>query len=170
MITATSIPTAFTTVYHGLPLGTWIAVGVAVVLLLILLVMLVLGASRRRAWDRSFDVRTADAAWVCDSLALAVADRTRSSEEVRALWIDGTGRTNTLSQQLYQLSATAPTTRRAAEARTLAARIDALRGSLDADVRLRIHGTAPGQDQVVAESAEVIGRRRRDVGLALAAR
>jgi len=159
---------ALETIYAGLPLWAWIAAGVAAVVLLILLISVAVATKRRSRWDRSFDVRSADARWFADSLTLAVADRTKGTPELVRTWTDGVPRMATLSQQLYELSTVAPTNKRAAKPRQLATAVDNLRQSLDADVRMRTQGYAPGQDALIAESAMIVSQRRRDLDAVLA--
>lgn len=161
--------TSLTALYAGIPLWAWIAVGLAVLALLIVIISVAAASRRRSTWDHDFDLRMADARWFADSLTLSVADRTRSTPELVRTWTDGVPRMATLSQQLYELSTVAPTDKRARQPQQLAYAVDSLRAALDTDVRLRTQGYAPGQDQVIAESAMVVGQRRRDLDLALAA-
>lgn len=158
---------ALTTFYFGMPLWAWILVGLALIALLALIIALSTSGKKKDHWDRSFALRMADARWCADSLTLVVADRTKSVPEIVRAWNDGMPRLSTLSQQLYELSTVAPSTKRAQAPRQLAAAIDALRQSLDADVRLRSSGYAPGQDAVIAESAMIVGQRRRDLDMVL---
>lgn len=156
------------TLYAGMPLWSWIAAGVAVIVLLVL-VFAVAAASRKRSrWDHAFDVRMADARWFADSLTLAVADRTKGTPELVRTWTDGVPRMSTLSQQLFELSTVAPTDKRAIRPRYVANAVDSLRQALDADVRMRTQGFAPGQDALIAESALVVSNRRRDLDDVLA--
>ena len=101
--------TSLTTLYAGIPLWAWIAAGLAVLVLIILIISVSVASRRRSKWDRSFDLRMADARWFADSLTLAVADRTKSTPELVRTWTDGVPRMSTLSQQLYELSTIAPT-------------------------------------------------------------
>ena len=160
--------TSLTVLYAGIPLWAWIAAALAVIVLLVLIISVSAASRRRSKWDRAFDLRMADARWFADSLTLAVADRTKSTPELVRTWTDGVPRMSTLSQQLYELSTIAPSDKRAREPRQLAYSVDGLRQALDADVRLRTQGYAPGQDAVIAESAMVVGQRRRDLDMTLA--
>lgn len=160
--------TSLTVLYAGIPLWAWIAVGLAVLVLLVLVISASVASKRRSKWDHSFDLRMADARWFADSLTLAVADRTKSTPELVRTWTDGVPRMSTLSQQLYELSTIAPNDKRSRQPRQLASSVDSLRQALDADVRLRTQGYAPGQDAIIAESAMVVGQRRRDLDLTLA--
>ena len=161
------ITTALTAIYMGMPVWAWIAAGLAVLVLLILIIAVTVSSRRRARWDRSFDLRMADARWFADSLTLAVADRTKSTPELVRTWTDGIPRMATLSQQLYELSTLAPSDKRARRPRQLAYAVDSLRQSLDADVRLRTQGYAPGQDALIAESAVIVGQRRRELDAVL---
>ncbi len=154
---------SFSTLYMGMPLWAWIAAGAAVVVLFIMLISVAVASHRRNKWDNAFDVRAADARWFADSLALSVADRTQGTPELVRTWTDGVPRMATLSQQLFELSSTAPTTKRANQPRQLAYAVDNLRQALDADVRMRTQGDAPGQNSLIAESALIVGSRRRDL-------
>ena len=160
--------TSLTALYMGIPVWAWIAAGLAVLVLIILLISVAVASHRRSKWDHSFDLRMADARWFADSLTLAVADRTKGTPELVRTWTDGVPRMSTLSQQLYELSTVAPTEKRARQPRQLASAVDGLRQALDADVRLRTQGYAPGQDAVIAESAMVVGQRRRDLDMTIA--
>lgn len=153
--------------YYGMPVWAWIVVALAIIALLILIIALAHSGKKRDNWDRSFALRMADARWCADSLTLVVADRTKSVPEIVRAWTDGVPRMATLSQQLYEISTTAPSGKRAQAPRQLAAAVDNLRQALDADVRLRTGGYAPGQESVVAESAMVVGQRRRDLDMVL---
>jgi len=161
--------TSLTVLYAGIPLWAWIAAALAVIVLLVLIISVSAASRRRSKWDRAFDLRMADARWFADSLTLAVADRTKSTPELVRTWTDGVPRMSTLSQQLYELSTIAPSDKRALQPRQLAYSVDGLRQALDADVRLRTQGYAPGQDAVIAESAMVVGQHRRDLDMTLAA-
>lgn len=160
--------TSLTTLYAGIPLWAWIAAGLAVLVLIILIISVSVASRRRSKWDRSFDLRMADARWFADSLTLAVADRTKSTPELVRTWTDGVPRMSTLSQQLFELSTVAPTDKRAIRPRYVANAVDSLRQALDADVRMRTQGFAPGQDALIAESALVVSNRRRDLDDVLA--
>lgn len=157
-----------TTLYMGLPVWAWAAAALAVIVLIILIISVSVASRRRARWDRAFYLRQADARWFADSLTLAVADRTKSSPEIVRTWTDGVPRMSTLSQQLYELQTMAPSDKRARQPRQLANAVDGLRQALDADVRLRTQGYAPGQDAVIAESAMVVSQRRRDLDNTLA--
>lgn len=111
----------------------------------------------------------ADSRWFADSLTLAVADRTMSPNEIIRNWNDGSPRVATLSQRLYELASIAPDAKRAQGPRNIVYAVDGLRRALDADVRMRTQGFAPGQDTLIAESAMVVGQRRNDLLAALAA-
>ena len=154
---------ALTTIYFGMPLWAWIAAGLAIVILIAMMVAVSISSKKRAKWDRAFYLRRADARWFADSLTLAVADRTKGTPELVRTWTDGVPRMSTLSQQLYELSTMAPSDKRARQPRQLATAVDNLRSALDADVRLRTQGTAPGQESVIAESAMVVAQRRRDL-------
>ncbi len=161
--------TPLSVLYFGIPLWGWICAGVALIALLILIIV-VSGSSRKRSnWDRSFDIRKADARWFADSLTLAVADRTKGDAELMRTWSDGVPRMATLSQQLYELSTLAPSNARALRPREVSTAVDSLRQALDADVRLRTSGFGPGQDTMIAESAMIVSQRRRNLDLVLAA-
>jgi len=164
-VTAASL----TTIYFGMPLWAWVAAGLAVLVLLVLIIAVTVSSKKRSTWDRAFYIRKADARWFADSLTLAVADRTKGTPELVRTWTDGVPRMSTLSQQLYELSTMAPSDNRARQPRQLATAVDNLRGALDADVRLRTQGFAPGQDAVIAESAMVVAQRRRDLDQTLTA-
>ncbi|MBP7972573.1 MAG: hypothetical protein WBB44_11170 [Candidatus Nanopelagicales bacterium] len=157
-----------TTLYAGMPLWSWIAAGFAVVVLLVLVFSVAAASRKRSRWDHAFDIRMADARWFADSLTLAVADRTKGTPELVRTWTDGVPRMSTLSQQLFELSTVAPTDKRAIQPRYVANAVDSLRQALDADVRLRTQGFAPGQDSLIAESAMVVSSRRRDLDDVLA--
>jgi hypothetical protein len=160
---------ALTSIYFGMPLWAWIAAGLAVLVFLGLIIAAGASSKKRSKWDRAFYIRKADARWFADSLTLAVADRTKGTPELVRTWTDGVPRMSTLSQQLYELSTMAPSDKRARQPRQLATAVDNLRNALDADVRLRTHGFAPGQDAVIAESAMVVAQRRRDLDRTLVA-
>lgn len=133
-------------------------------LILIILIIALSSAGRKRSrWDRSFGLRIADARWFADSLTLVVSDRTKGAPEIVRAWTDGAPRVATLSQQLYELSSIAPTDRRAQAPRQVAYAVDNLRQAIDADVRMRTQGFAPGQDALIAESAVIVGQRRNDL-------
>ena len=157
-----------TTLYMGLPVWAWIAAALAVVVLLALIIAVSVSSRRRSRWDRAFYVRVADARWFADSLTLAVADRTKGTPELVRTWTDGVPRMSTLSQQLYELQTTAPNDKRARQPRQLANAVDGLRQALDADVRLRTQGYAPGQDTVIADSATVVSQRRHELDATIA--
>lgn len=159
---------ALTTLYLGMPLWAWIAGVIGVLVLIILIVAVSISSKRRNRWDRSFDLRVADARWFADSLTLAVADRTKGTPELVRTWTDGVPRMATLSQQLYELSTIAPNDKRATQPRQVAYAVDNLRQALDADVRMRTQGYAPGQDALIAESAMIVSQRRRELDLTLA--
>lgn len=147
----------------GLPLWVWVAASLAVIVVIVLLIALA-GSSRKRSqWERSFGLRAADARWFADSLTLAVADRTMSPAQIVRTWTDGVPRIATLSQQLYELSSIAPSDKRAQSARAVAYAVDGLRQALDADVRMRTQGFAPGQDALIAESATIVAQRRNNL-------
>lgn len=167
MTTATALA-ALTTLYLGMPLWAWIAAGLGVLVLIILLIAVSVSSRKRARWERSFDLRKSDARWFADSLTLAVADRTKSTPELVRTWTDGVPRMSSLSQQLFELSSVAPNNKRARQPRDVALAVDNLRQALDADVRMRTHGYAPGQDALIAESAMVVGQRRRDLDTVLA--
>lgn len=153
--------------YYGMPLWAWIVVGLAVLALIILIIALASSGKKRDQWDRNYALRLADARWCCDSLALVVADRTKSAPEIIRAWSDGMPRMASLSQALYELSTLAPNNKRALEPRQLSAALDNLRQALEADVRLRTSGYAPGQDSLIAESALVVAHRRRELDAVL---
>lgn len=149
--------------YLGLPLWTWAIAAIAAIVLIILLVA-INGASRKRSqWGRSFDLRKADARWFADSLALAVADRTKGVPEILRAWNDGAPRVMTISQQLYGLSSLASSDKRKQAPRRVALAVDNLYQALDADVRMRTQGSAPGQDTLIAESAMIVAQRRNEL-------
>lgn len=156
-----------TTSYLGLPLWGWIAAGLAVLVIIVMIIAASVSANKRSRFDGALDLRLADARWFADSLTLAVADRTKGTPELIRTWNDGVPRITTLSQQLYELSSSAPSQKRAIEPRNVALAVDNLRQVLDADVRLRTQGFAPGQDALIAESAIIIGQRRRDLDVVL---
>lgn len=159
---------AINTLYLGMPLWAWIAAGLAIILLIIMIIVVSVSGKKRGRWDRSMDLRMADARWFADSLTLAVADRTKGTPELVRTWTDGVPRMATLSQQLYELSTVAPSNKRARAPREIAFAVDNLRQALDADVRMRTQGYAPGQDTLIAESAIIVGQRRRDLDMVLA--
>jgi hypothetical protein len=163
-----SVAQSLTTIYAGMPLWAWLTAGLAVLVLIALIIAVSVSSRKRSRWDRAFYVRRADARWFADSLTLAVADRTKATPELVRTWTDGVPRMSTLSQQLYELSTMAPNDKRARGPRQLATAVDNLRQALDADVRLRTQGAAPGQDAVIAESAMVVAQRRRDLDMTLA--
>lgn len=160
-----TIPSA----YLGLPMWVWVAAVLAVIVAIIMLIALGNSGRRRSRWDRAFGLRVADARWFADSLTLAVADRTMGAAEIVRTWTDGAPRIATLSQQLYELSSTAPTDKRAQAPRMVAHAVDGLRQAVDADVRMRTQGFAPGQDTIIAESAMIVAQRRNDLLATLAA-
>jgi len=160
---------ALTSIYFGMPAWAWIAAGFALLVLVALIIAVSVSSKKRSKWVRAFYVRKADARWFADSLTLAVADRTKGTPELVRTWTDGVPRMSILSQQLYELSTMAPNDKRARQPRELATAVDNLRSALDADVRLRTQGFAPGQDAVIAESALVVAQRRRDLDYTLAA-
>ncbi|NQU36272.1 MAG: hypothetical protein HQ526_01590 [Actinobacteria bacterium] len=149
--------------YLGLPLWTWAIAAVALIVLIILLVAISHSGRKRSQWDQSFRLRLADARWVADSLTLAVADRTKSVPEILRTWNDGAPRLTTLSQQLYGLSSLASSDKRMQAPRLVAAAIDNLQQALNADVRMRTQGSAPGQDALIAESASIVAQRRNEL-------
>lgn len=155
--------------YLGLPIWAWVAAGLAVVVLIIMLIAVTNSGRKRSQWDRSFGLRIADARWFADSLTLAVADRTMGTAEIVRTWTDGAPRVATLSQRLYELSSVAPTDKRAQAPRRVAQAVDSLRQALDADVRMRTQGFAPGQDTLIAESAVIVAQRRNDLLATVAA-
>lgn len=159
---------ALTTLFLGIPVWAWIAGAIGLLILVILIIAVSVSSRRRQRWDRSFDLRIADARWFADSLTLAVADRTKGTPELVRTWTDGVPRMATLSQQLYELSTIAPNDKRATAPRQVAYAVDNLRQALDADVRMRTQGYAPGQDALVAESAMVVSQRRRELDMTLA--
>ncbi|MFT6564599.1 MAG: hypothetical protein ACJAY5_001358 [Actinomycetes bacterium] len=159
---------ALSSILFGIPVWAWIAVGIAVIGLLTLVISVAANSKKRAEWDRAFYIRRADARWFADSLTLSVADRTKGTPELVRTWTDGVPRISTLSQQLYELTTIAPSDKRARQPRQLATAVDNLRGALDADVRLRTQGFAPGQDAVVAESAMVVAQHRRNLDQTLA--
>ena len=136
--------TSLTTLYAEFHFGPGSLPGSLCWSLIILIISVSVASRRRGKWDRSFDLRMADARWFADSLTLAVADRTKSTPELVRTWTDGVPRMSTLSQQLYELSTIAD---RQALTSTAPARhlVDGLRQALDADVRLRTQGYAPGR-------------------------
>jgi hypothetical protein len=163
MPTAAALPEPLTNAYYGLPLWAWIAAGLAIVIILIMIIALSSSSNKKSRFSAAFNLRLADARWFADSLTLAIADRTKGEAEVVRTWTDGMPRITTLSQQLYELSTAAPNDRLATEPRTVAQAVDNLRQVLDADVRLRTQGYAPGQDALIAESAMIVGQRRQDL-------
>ncbi len=167
-MTTATMTAALSTLYFGIPLWGWICAAIALIALLILLIAVSSSSRKRSRWDRSYDIRKADARWFADSLTLAVADRTKSDGELMRTWSDGVPRMSTLSQQLYELSTLAPSNNRARKPRELSVAVDSLRQALDADVRLRTRGYGPGQDAMIAESAMIVGQRRRDLDMVLA--
>ncbi len=152
-----------TSQFAGMPIWAWIAVGVAVIVLIIMLIALASVSKKRSQWDKAFYYRLADARWFTDSLTLSIADRTKSTPELVRNWTDGSPRMATLSQQLYELSSNAPTANRVQQTRAVATAVDRLREALDADVRMRTQGYAPGQDAMIAESAVIVAQRRREL-------
>ncbi len=156
---STAIPGEFL----GFPYWVWIVAAIALIVLIALLVALSKSAGKRSDWDRSFRLRIADARWFADSLTLAVADRTKSVPEILRTWNDGAPRVTTISQQLYGLSSVASSSKRSQEPRRVAAAVDNLHQALDADVRMRTQGTAPGQDALIAESASIVAQRRNEL-------
>lgn len=164
----TTAAAGITTLYMGVPLWAWIAAGLAVVILIIMIIAVAVSGRKRARFDRSMDLRMADARWFADSLTLAVADRTKGTPELFRMWNDGVPRMATLSQQLYELSTLAPSNKRARQPREVATAVDNLRQALDADVRMRTQGYAPGQDALIGESAIIVGQRRRDLDMVLA--
>lgn len=167
--TPSSSSVAIPSEYLGLPIWVWLAAAAAVVVVIIMLVALGSSSRKRSQWERAFGLRLADARWFADSLTLAVADRTMGEAQIVRTWTDGTPRIATLSQQLYELSSTAPNDKRAMATRKVAYAVDSLRQALDADVRMRTQGFAPGQDTLIAESAMIVGQRRNDLLATLAA-
>ena len=165
--TATPAPSsssvAIPSSYMGLPLWVWVAALRAVIVVLVLPGALGNGGRTRSQWERSFGLRIADARWFADSLTLAVADRTMGSAQIVRTWTDGAPRVATLSQQLYELSSVAPSEKRAQAPRAVAYAVDSLRQALDADVRMRTQGFAPGQDALIAESATIVAQRRNNL-------
>ncbi|MDP3972447.1 MAG: hypothetical protein Q8P61_06020 [Candidatus Nanopelagicales bacterium] len=162
---------ALTKMYFGMPLWAWIVVAVAVIALLVLIIALARSGKKRDVWEHGLHLRVADARWCADSLTLVVADRTKSAPEIARAWNDGVSRMATLSQQLYELATLAPSVKRAQVPQQLAIAIDNLRQALDADVRLRTSGYAPGQEHVIAQSAQVVALRRQELeALIIAAR
>lgn len=157
------ITEALTRMYFGMPLWAWIVVAVALIALLILIIALARSGKKRDTWEHHLHLRIADARWCADSLTLVVADRTKSAPEVTRAWEDGIPRMATLSQQLYELASMAPSTKRAPVPQQIAIAIDNLRQALDADVRLRTSGYAPGQEHVIAQSAQVVAQRRQEL-------
>lgn|GEM_PF-1254293 len=149
--------------YFGLPVWTWAIVAIAVIVLIILLVAINSASRERSQWGRSFDLRKADARWFADSLTLAVADRTKGVPEILRAWNDGAPRVTTISQQLYGLSSLASSEKRKQAPRRVAQAVDNLHQALDADVRMRTQGSAPGQDALIAESAMIVAQRRNEL-------
>ena len=149
--------------YLGLPLWIWVVAAVALIVLIILLVALNSASRKRSQWGRSFDLRKADARWFADSLTLAVADRTKGVPEILRAWNDGAPRVMTISQQLYGLSSLGSSDKRKQAPRRVALAVDNLYQALDADVRMRTQGAAPGQDTLIAESAMIVAQRRNEL-------
>ena len=168
--TPTSSSIEVPTEFLNLPTWVWIAAGLALILLIVLIVALSKAGGNRSKWDKSFTLRQADARWFADSLTLAVVDRTKSPAEIVSVWSDGAPRITTLSQQLYGLASMAPTDARAYKTRQLANAVDNLHQAVDADVRMRTNGFAPGQDALIAESGTVVAGRRNELLATLAAR
>jgi hypothetical protein len=167
--TLPSLPTPSTSTttvageFLGLPIWVWVVAAIALIVLIILLVALNSVMRERSQWSRSFGLRKADARWFADSLTLAVADRTKGVPEILRAWGDGAPRVTTISQQLYGLSSLASSEKRKQAPRRVAQAVDNLRQALDADVRMRTQGAAPGQDALIAESAMIVAQRRNEL-------
>lgn len=155
--------------FLGFPLWFWIVVLLIIVVAAIMISALGKTGKKKSQWDQSFGMLLADARWFADSLTLAVADRTMSSAEIVRYWTDGSPRIAALSQRLYELAAIAPDDKRAQAPGQVVYAIDALRRALDADVRLRTQGFAPGQDTLIAESAMIVAQRRNELLATIAA-
>ncbi len=155
--------------FLGFPIWTWVAIAAAVIVIIVMMVALANGGKKRSQWDRSFRLSVADARWFADSLTLAVADRTMSPAEIIRNWTDGSPRVASLSQRLYELASLAPDDKRAQAPRRVAFAVDGLRRALDADVRMRTQGFAPGQDTLIAESAMIVAQSRNELLATLAA-
>jgi hypothetical protein len=157
--TAFEMPSEFL----GFPIWFWIVVVLIVVVAIIMISALGKTGQKKSQWDQSFGMVLADARWFADSLTLAVADRTMSSAEIVRYWTDGSPRVAALSQRLYELASIAPDDKRAQSPGRVVYAVDALRRALDADVRLRTQGFAPGQDTLIAESAIIVAQRRNEL-------
>ena len=159
--------TSLTTLYAGIPLWAWIAAGLAVLVLIILIISVSVASRRRSKWI---------ARLICGWLTPAGspirfwrlptaprAPRTRPHlDRRRATHVDAQPATLRIVDHRADRQALPR------QPRQLAYAVDGLRQALDADVRLRTQGYAPGQDTVIAESAMVVGQRRRDLDVVLA--